>query len=78
MLALSPALMAASCTTTAQTAAQKKDLTNSARGVVGTSLVGAKGKTAADDRKIGRTVARLCSTLTWTEAECATHQNVTN
>lgn len=68
------ALMLASCTTSSQTSAQKKDLTNSARGIVGTSLIGAKGATPSDDRKIGRTAARLCGTGVWTTAECATHQ----
>jgi hypothetical protein len=78
MLVSLTAVMLASCTTSSQTNAQKKELTNSARGVIGTSLIGAKGATPSDERKIGRTAARLCGTGVWTKAECATHQREVN
>lgn len=44
-----------------------------ARGVIGTRLVGAQGSDAVNQRKIDGTVARLCSTKVWTQAECARH-----
>ncbi|WP_234907734.1 hypothetical protein [Ensifer canadensis] len=43
------------------------------RRVVGTDLVGARGATPADQRKIDRTVVGLCAGGVWTNAECARH-----
>ena len=43
------------------------------RRVVGTDLVGAKGLTDADQRKIDRTVVGLCGGDIWTKDECAAH-----
>nr|WP_246422955.1 hypothetical protein [Mycoplana azooxidifex] len=43
------------------------------RRVVGTDLVGAKGLTDADQRKIDRTVVGLCGSDIWTKDECAAH-----
>lgn len=45
-----------------------------ARVVVGTRLIGAQGATQADNRKIGATVARLCSAKVWRESECKRHE----
>lgn len=44
-----------------------------ARTIVGTRLVGAQGRTRADQRKIGATVARLCAAKVWRTSECARH-----
>lgn len=43
------------------------------RRVVGTDLIGARGATAADQRKIDRTVVGLCAGAVWTKPECAAH-----
>ncbi|WVT75223.1 hypothetical protein QM996_09125 [Sinorhizobium chiapasense] len=43
------------------------------RGVVGTDLIGARGATPADQRRIDRTVVGLCAAEIWTRAECARH-----
>ncbi|OCP04469.1 MULTISPECIES: hypothetical protein [unclassified Ensifer] len=43
------------------------------RGVVGTDLVGARGASPADQRRIDRTVVGLCAADIWTKVECAKH-----
>lgn len=43
------------------------------RRVVGSDLIGARGATAADQRKIDRTVVGLCAGSVWSKAECALH-----
>ena len=43
------------------------------RNVVGTDLIGAKGATDRDQRKIDRTVVGICAANVWTRAECARH-----
>ncbi|WP_077960840.1 hypothetical protein [Ensifer adhaerens] len=43
------------------------------RAVVGTDLVGARGASPADQRRIDRTVVGLCAADIWTKAECAKH-----
>lgn len=43
------------------------------RQVAGTSLVGAKGKTPADQLKIDETAAGLCSAGVWTRSQCVRH-----
>lgn len=43
------------------------------RRVVGIDLVGARGATPADQRKIDRTVVGLCAGGVWTNAECMRH-----
>ncbi|AWI57200.1 hypothetical protein AB395_00001541 [Sinorhizobium fredii CCBAU 45436] len=43
------------------------------RRVVGTDLIGARGATPADQRKIDRTVVGLCATAVWTKGECSRH-----
>jgi len=43
------------------------------RRVVGTDLIGARGATPADQRKIDRTVVGLCAGGVWSKAECGAH-----
>ncbi|MDX0318791.1 hypothetical protein GOC38_14165 [Sinorhizobium meliloti] len=43
------------------------------RRVVGTDLIGARGATPADQRKIDRTVVGICAASVWTKVECARH-----
>lgn len=43
------------------------------RRVVGTSLIGAKGATPADQLRINETAAGLCGAGVWTKSECARH-----
>ncbi|QCL97507.1 hypothetical protein [Agrobacterium tumefaciens] len=43
------------------------------RRIVGTDLIGAKGATAEDQRKIDRTVVGLCGGDVWNRDECARH-----
>lgn len=44
------------------------------RVVVGTSLIGARGLTPADQGKIDETVAGLCGGAVYMASECARHQ----
>ncbi len=67
------AFFLAACSTSRQVAASKEVLNSSARAVIGTSLVGAKGKTPADQDKIDTTAARVCGAKVWTKAECQRH-----
>jgi hypothetical protein len=48
------------------------------RRVVGTDLVGARGATIADQRKIDRTVVGLRAGKVWTREECARHGEADN
>lgn len=48
------------------------------RGVVGTDLIGVRGKTAEDQHNINRTAAGICSAKVWTKAECKRHGDVVN
>lgn len=43
------------------------------RRVVGTDLIGARGATPQDQRKIDRTVVGVCSGGVWTKDECKAH-----
>lgn len=43
------------------------------RNVVGTDLIGARGASEKDQRKIDRTVVGICAADVWTRAECARH-----
>lgn len=63
------------CTTSQQVAASSERLQQSARSIVGTSLIGARGATPADQDKIDETVAGLCGARAWTQSECARHQS---
>ena len=44
------------------------------RRVVGTDLIGARGATPADQRKIDRTVVGICAADVWTRDECSRHE----
>ncbi|MCJ8030000.1 hypothetical protein KYK30_31710 [Shinella yambaruensis] len=61
------ALTAAGCGTSAPA-----DVTGLRR-VVGTDLVGARGATAGDQRKIDRTVVALCAAGVWSRPDCEQH-----
>lgn len=63
----------AACTSTQRVSAPKERLNSAARAVVGTSLIGARGATSADQDKIDDTVAGLCGSKTWTRDECRGH-----
>lgn len=67
------ALSAAACTSTPQVNAAKSQLQSTARSIVGTSLIGARGATPKDQEKIDETVAGVCGAKTWTAEECAAH-----
>ncbi|MAB00089.1 MAG: hypothetical protein CMN87_12025 [Stappia sp.] len=67
------ALIVGACGTTQTTSAVHDDLRASARGIVGVSLVGARGLTDRDQDAIDDTVAGLCGARVWTRSECARH-----
>jgi len=67
------ALSAVACTSTQQASVAKGQLQSTARAIVGTSLIGARGATAKDQEKIDETVAGVCGSQTWTAEECAAH-----
>ncbi|MGU3575628.1 hypothetical protein ACLBWZ_08845 [Brucellaceae bacterium C25G] len=46
---------------------------NGVRSVLGTDLMGARGATDADQRKIDRTIVRGCAGGVWSKDECAKH-----
>ncbi|MEH3111495.1 MAG: hypothetical protein PGN22_15490 [Agrobacterium cavarae] len=46
------------------------------RRVVGVDLIGARGATFADQRRIDKTVVGLCAGKVWTQRECARHGEV--
>ncbi|WP_273727625.1 hypothetical protein [Brucella gallinifaecis] len=43
------------------------------RSVLGSDLMGARGATDADQRKIDRTIVRGCAGGVWSKDECAKH-----
>lgn len=61
------ALTAAGCTT------MQPANVDGLRRVVGTDLIGARGATPADQRKIDRTVVGICAGKVWTKEECTAH-----
>lgn len=67
-------LSVTACTSSQQVAVTSERLNESARRIVGTSLIGAAGATASDQDKIDDTVAGLCGAQTWTKAECLKHE----
>lgn len=69
VLSIVAALMLAGCSTSKPVPVNRDGL----RGVVGTSLIGARGATARDQGKIDETVAGLCGGGVWTRSECARH-----
>jgi hypothetical protein len=62
----------AGCTTTAPVGA-KSEIRETIRVVVGTDLIGARGASERDQRKIDVTAAGLCSAKVWTGTECRRH-----
>ena len=66
-------LSGAGCTSTARVNASKEQLNLTARAIVGTSLIGARGSSPADQEKIDDTVAGLCGARVWTKQECSAH-----
>ena len=46
---------------------------STARSIIGTSLIGAKGKTDRDQFAIDETVSGICGAGVWTKSECARH-----
>ncbi|MDX0759822.1 hypothetical protein GOD62_28230 [Sinorhizobium medicae] len=67
------ALSAAGCTSTQQVSASKDRLNQAASAVVGTSLIGARGATPADQDKIDEPSRGLCGASAWSQSECARH-----
>lgn len=68
-LAIVAALSVAGCTTSKPAPVTVDGL----RAVVGTSLIGARGATLADQGKIDETAAGLCGGGVWSPSECARH-----
>lgn len=64
----------AGCTHTPPTAAIKPDLARSARGIIGTGIIGTKGLTPKDQDNIDDLVAGACAVKVFTENECRRHE----
>ena len=62
----------AGCSTTG-TVGAKAEIRDTIRVVVGTDLIGARGASERDQRKIDVTAAGLCSARVWTGPECRRH-----
>ncbi|MGN7883619.1 hypothetical protein [Ensifer sp. 22460] len=62
-----PALMLVGCGTSAPASV------TALRSIVGTDLIGARGATPEDQRKIDRTAVGICAAAIWTKAECKRH-----
>lgn len=77
VLCVASVLTLAGCTTSDQISAGNKDLARATRGVVGTSLIGVKGKTPKDQEGVDDSVAGLCAVGSYTKTECARHQKLT-
>ena len=73
LLAVS-ALTLAGCSTSQQVSASADKQRATARAIVGTALIGAKGATSADQDKIDDTAAGLCGAGVWTPSECKRHK----
>lgn len=67
------AVSAGGCTSMGRVNASKEQLNLTARAIVGTSLIGARGAAATEQDKIDDTVAGLCGARVWTKAECSAH-----
>ncbi len=61
------------CTTSQMVSASGDRQKATARAIVGTSLIGARGATPKDQDKIDDTVAGVCGAGVWTKSECARH-----
>lgn len=70
-LCAASALALAACGTSPQIAAKKPKLTELARNVEGTSMIGVKGLTAGDQERIDEHNAGMCGAKVWTPSECA-------
>ena len=68
------ALILAGCQSSQLASVSSDQQISTARSIVGTSLVGAQGATAADQDKIDDTAAGLCGAGVWTRSECIRHQ----
>lgn len=66
-------LIAGCNTTSPQLSAAKPQLSRTARQIVGTSLIGAKGIDAANQDKIDEAVTGLCGAGSYTAIECERH-----
>lgn len=67
------AMSAAACTTSQAVNVSADRQIDTTRAIVGTTLVGARGATPADQDGIDDTAAGLCGAGVWTPAECARH-----
>lgn len=52
--------------------------TAAVRRIVGTDLIGARGATPEDQRKIDRTIVGICAPGIFTREECTRHGTLTN
>lgn len=52
--------------------------TAAVRRIVGTDLIGARGATLEDQRKIDRTIVGVCAPGIYTREECARHGTLTS
>lgn len=66
-------LSGACSTTSGPKSAGNEDLAAAVRGVIGTNLIGAKGKTKKDQDGIDDTVAGACSIGSYSQSECVRH-----
>lgn len=76
-LCAATAVILSGCTTSQQGSAGKEDLSRATRGIIGTSLIGARGATPRDQDKIDDTVAGACAVKVFTQAECDRHTKET-
>ena len=70
------AAIVAGCTTSTPAGVGERaeqEVSQAARSIVGTSLVGANGATPADQDAIDDTAAGLCAAKVWTPSECQAH-----
>ncbi|ULJ73318.1 hypothetical protein L2W42_06845 [Rhizobium gallicum] len=67
------ALSVAACTTSQRVSVSSQNLRQTARAIVGTSLIGAKGATPKDQAAIDDTAAGVCAAGVWTKSECSAH-----
>ena len=67
------ALTVGCASTSGPVSAGSEDIAAGTRAIVGTSLVGVKGATPADQEGIDDTAAGLCGASVWTKAECQRH-----
>ena len=67
------AVLLAGCSQTSAVSASRDKQIATARAIIGTSLVGVRGATQADQDGISNTVAGLCGARVWTASECLKH-----